>query len=46
MSVGVLGEYVGRLYEQVKQRPIYMVAETYNLSASVQHNTAAGAREN
>jgi dolichol-phosphate mannosyltransferase len=46
MSVGVLGEYVGRLYEQVKQRPIYMVAETYNLSTSVQHKTAAGAREN
>ena len=31
VSVGILGEYIGRLYEQVKQRPIYLVAETYNL---------------
>ncbi len=34
ISVGVLGEYVGRLYEQVKERPMYLVAETYNVDAA------------
>jgi dolichol-phosphate mannosyltransferase len=33
VSVGILGEYVGRLYEQVKERPIYLVAETYNVES-------------
>ncbi len=27
-SLGVMGEYVGRVYEQVKQRPIYLLKET------------------
>lgn len=27
-SVGVLGEYLGRVYEQVKQRPLYVLKET------------------
>ncbi len=26
MSIGILGEYVGRIYEEVKRRPIYLVA--------------------
>ncbi len=29
--VGILGEYIGRIYQQLKQRPLYVVAETTNL---------------
>ncbi|HRK32597.1 MAG TPA: glycosyltransferase family 2 protein [Tepidisphaeraceae bacterium] len=28
ISVGILGEYIGRIYEEIKQRPLYVVAET------------------
>jgi polyisoprenyl-phosphate glycosyltransferase len=31
MSLGVLGLYLGRVFEQVKQRPIFLVQETQNL---------------
>ena len=31
MSLGVVGLYVGRIFEQVKQRPIFVVRETRNL---------------
>ena len=27
MVIGVLGEYLGRIYDEVKGRPLYLVAE-------------------
>jgi dolichol-phosphate mannosyltransferase len=31
LMTGILGEYIGRIYEQVKLRPLYVVAERLNL---------------
>lgn len=31
MAVGLIGEYVGRIYDEVKRRPLYVVRETLNL---------------
>jgi dolichol-phosphate mannosyltransferase len=30
-SVGIIGEYVGKIYEEVKRRPLYVVEKTLNL---------------
>jgi dolichol-phosphate mannosyltransferase len=32
LLIGILGEYVGRIYQEVKNRPIYVVGELKNLT--------------
>lgn len=43
VCIGVIGEYVGRLYEEVKQRPLYLVNETissHNLvNTNIEHDS-------
>src|SRR5690606_16565024 len=34
ISIGILGEYVGRIYEEIKQRPLYVVQEKLGFSDS------------
>lgn len=31
ISIGILGEYIGRIYEESKQRPLYVVGETVGI---------------
>lgn len=41
LVTGVLGDYVGRIYEQVKRRPLYVVAEKINYSKKAREAAAA-----
>lgn len=31
ITVGIIGEYLGRVYDEVKRRPLYLVSETRNM---------------
>lgn len=33
--MGIIGEYLGRLFEEIKRRPIYLVAKTINFSQEI-----------
>jgi polyisoprenyl-phosphate glycosyltransferase len=46
ITIGILGEYIGRTYEELKARPLYIIAEEINTAkaADVGASTAMGRR--
>jgi glycosyltransferase involved in cell wall biosynthesis len=45
VSIGLLGEYVGKLYEQAKGRPLYLVSRTVNITARASANENSKVRQ-
>jgi len=44
ITIGILGEYIGRIYEEIKQRPLYVVSERVGFdSDAVQARTGPDA---
>lgn len=41
MCIGVLGEYIGKIYEQAKNRPLYLVSPTFNIVEPSKHHQAS-----
>ncbi len=43
VCIGVIGEYLGRLYEEVKQRPLYLIDETISSYADSSYTNSSHA---
>lgn len=37
LALGLIGDYIARIYEEAKGRPLYVVSETLNMSGADQH---------
>jgi glycosyltransferase involved in cell wall biosynthesis len=44
ISLGVIGEYLGRMYEEIKGRPLFLVAEELGVERRTQGGNGAGER--
>jgi dolichol-phosphate mannosyltransferase len=44
IMTGILGEYIGRIYEQVKLRPIYVLSELINFSGESANDASEAAK--
>jgi len=41
LMIGILGEYIGRIYEEVKRRPLYLVGEAVNFDSQAGKDAAS-----
>ncbi|MCY0888573.1 MAG: hypothetical protein OWQ59_08985, partial [Alicyclobacillaceae bacterium] len=39
LMLGILGEYIGRIYDEVRGRPMYIVRQTKNFEADTSETT-------
>jgi dolichol-phosphate mannosyltransferase len=37
--LGILGEYLGRIYDEVKKRPLYLISEKIGFESRTPENT-------
>jgi glycosyltransferase involved in cell wall biosynthesis len=44
LSIGVLGEYVGRIFNEVKQRPLYLIERKYGFEEATGHSGSSSER--
>ncbi|HYP58077.1 MAG TPA: glycosyltransferase family 2 protein [Beijerinckia sp.] len=44
LSLGILGEYIGRIFAEVKRRPLYLIQERFGLESSVAEEDLLHAR--
>lgn len=45
IAIGLIGEYLGRIYDEVKRRPLYLVKTRRNMDGAAAGDVLAGARE-
>ena len=44
VSLGIIGEYIGRIYNEVRRRPLYTVEKTFGLESSAEMEESAEAK--